>query len=968
MKIYKSLSIILIIILSVVLIQAQSLSSNKSGPRPTIQEMSRQISRMRAEGKTALEIYRYQQTLFQPSAAGAISGTIFQSDGVSPLPNYVNINAYDLYGYFANSTYINAGDTVYSITSLPEGLYYIQADPEGNFVGEFYNDVIDWRQATLVRVGMDSQTTGIDFGLAYGKVISGKILEEISLDPVVGHGLQFLLYQGDATLETDTYRSIYTTPDPSGKYSIWGLAPGNYKLNLSVTGYQQEFYENKTNLALANTLSIGAETDTLKFINFLIAPIVAVQDGYEPNGTYQTAYEIVIGDSVTPQINPAGDVDYFSVNGLAGDTVQLIIKASSIGSAMYPYLGLYDSTGIYLLASTSGANIKVPQYYLPYSGRYYLRINHNGSGGGEEYYYILKLDHASTLLPGNISGNVYLDNLQTPYTGGGYNILLYDSETMTYFTSLSTQSPQFQISNIPSGSYKLKIDTGSDPIYLGEWFNDARTQDDADAILVTPSDTVKNVFIILDRGGCISGRIFLDNLSTDYTAGGMLYLEDGLNVPDGNAYSVAPNEDGLYLVSRLQPGEYKVGFSCQYPLYLEYPIVWYNQVAAPIQGNSLTVTLNDTIKNINFILLKGGRIQGFVHQPDGTTPLGFDSMQVDLMLYDPQSGNVISDMVRNTFSAGYRTEILFPGLYKFQAIAQISSLASWYYTNGHNFEDINTTDINIQPGTVHEVNITLDSGGGSISGVVYEEDGTTPTERAGQIFAYDASGHIVQSTVIGFDPATNQLLETGHYRLAGLKSGGYYLMLAFEFMEMRAMINEAGLTKSVALDGSNGELLPRVRKGIFNMKQVWYGQVVVDVANISYLQFQNIPEGAVIVNVTEPNNTPNINFSDMKSAIDLPGTATPPSEFVLESVYPNPFNPGTTIRYTVPYASHITIEIFDILGRKVAVVFDQEQSAGRHTVQWSGRSDHQYTVTSGIYIARLKAADKISSRKMILLK
>jgi len=951
------------------LLHAQAIDPDKAGSTPSIQEMNKQVAKLRAQGKTAKEIYDYQQTLLVPVVGGSISGNVFKNDGVSPLSFDANITAYDEYGFYKSSAYISAGNSVYTIFSLPPGLYYVQVSPYGNYIGEFYNDATDWRKATLVTVDLDSQVTGIDFQIEEGKVISGKILEEISLDPLAGYFTQFMLFNADAKLESDINRYYYISPDQTGRYFLQGLAPGDYKLKVLVDRYQQEFYQDKAKLSDADVLSLTAQTDTLKFINFLLAPVVGVQDGYEPNNTYQTAYQMMIGDSVTPQINPAGDLDFFTLNGTAGDSLIILLKAGSIGSDMLPYMIVYDSTGTNWLGSWSGSDLKITNILLPYTGRYYCLITNNSpQSGGEEYYYTFIINRAPTLMTGSISGNVFLDNPQTPYNHQGYYIYLYEKETMNMIRSFYSQTAHYQIDDIPVGVYKISLDPSSDPPYIGEWFDNAQTPEQAADITITAADTVKNVDFILDRGGAVSGRIFLDNLLTDYTLGGTLYIDTGSANGFVNGYYVPPNDEGLYLLSGLQPGQYKIGFVPDYTLSNEYPVVWYDQVGASSQGVSVDIMANDTTENITFILRKGGRIQGFVHQPDGMTPLGFDSMQVDLMLYDPESGNIISDVTQNTFSAGYRTPALFPGLYKFQALAQVSSMASWYYDGGNDFEDLNSTGIEVQSGVVHEVDITLPGGEGSISGVVYEEDGSTPTERPGRIYAYDGSGHIVQSTVIGIDPANGQLLDSGQYRLTGLKSGTYYLMLTFDFSDVRMIANKNGPEKSLITDQMDQVLVDRIRPGMLRMKQIWYGEVVVDLDYVRYLQFQNIPDGAVQVSVTEPGDTPDIDFYYLRSAIEITDITNVPAAFGLESIYPNPFNPSTTIRYAVPRAGQVSIEIFDILGRKVVTLFDQNQTTGWHTVQWNGLNEQQQAVTSGIYIARLKAEGQVSAKKMILLR
>lgn len=88
-----------------------------------------------------------------------------------------------------------------------------------------------------------------------------------------------------------------------------------------------------------------------------------------------------------------------------------------------------------------------------------------------------------------------------------------------------------------------------------------------------------------------------------------------------------------------------------------------------------------------------------------------------------------------------------------------------------------------------------------------------------------------------------------------------------------------------------------------------------------------------------------------------------PSELNLFRNYPNPFNTSTTIRYDLPEPSDVTINIYDILGRKVETAFSQRQQAGLHSLIWQAED-----YTSGIYFYKLTTADFSQTKKMILLK
>jgi len=93
-----------------------------------------------------------------------------------------------------------------------------------------------------------------------------------------------------------------------------------------------------------------------------------------------------------------------------------------------------------------------------------------------------------------------------------------------------------------------------------------------------------------------------------------------------------------------------------------------------------------------------------------------------------------------------------------------------------------------------------------------------------------------------------------------------------------------------------------------------------------------------------------------------------PSDFHLFPNYPNPFNPATTLRYALPTRCDVEVAVFNVLGRRVATLVCETQSAGEHTVVWNSTDDKGRTVASGVYFYRVRAGDDVQSRKMVLLK
>jgi hypothetical protein len=93
-----------------------------------------------------------------------------------------------------------------------------------------------------------------------------------------------------------------------------------------------------------------------------------------------------------------------------------------------------------------------------------------------------------------------------------------------------------------------------------------------------------------------------------------------------------------------------------------------------------------------------------------------------------------------------------------------------------------------------------------------------------------------------------------------------------------------------------------------------------------------------------------------------------PVKFHLYHNYPNPFNPETAIRYSLPAKGPVKLVIFNSLGQRVRVLVQKEQKAGYHEVIWDGRDDRGAAVSSGVYIYRLQAASRVASRKMVLIR
>jgi hypothetical protein len=113
------------------------------------------------------------------------------------------------------------------------------------------------------------------------------------------------------------------------------------------------------------------------------------------------------------------------------------------------------------------------------------------------------------------------------------------------------------------------------------------------------------------------------------------------------------------------------------------------------------------------------------------------------------------------------------------------------------------------------------------------------------------------------------------------------------------------------------------------------------------IQIRNISWGKAITSATAiASNGPNI-----------------PQNFLLEQNYPNPFNPSTVIQYGLPQQSHVLLDVYNVIGQKVATLVNENQEAGIHEVHFSGSG-----LPSGVYFYRLTAGGFVNTLKMILTK
>jgi hypothetical protein len=118
----------------------------------------------------------------------------------------------------------------------------------------------------------------------------------------------------------------------------------------------------------------------------------------------------------------------------------------------------------------------------------------------------------------------------------------------------------------------------------------------------------------------------------------------------------------------------------------------------------------------------------------------------------------------------------------------------------------------------------------------------------------------------------------------------------------------------------------------------------------------------------QPTSTVQVTVTLDLIGVDPGGTAGAPPAPSLSQNVPNPFRPGTTLRYALAHPTHVRLAIYDVTGREIRVLVDAVRPSGTSTVTWDGRDAHGRPASAGIYLARLEVEGRILTRKLVLMR
>ncbi len=195
---------------------------------------------------------------------------------------------------------------------------------------------------------------------------------------------------------------------------------------------------------------------------------------------------------------------------------------------------------------------------------------------------------------------------------------------------------------------------------------------------------------------------------------------------------------------------------------------------------------------------------------------------------------------------------------------------------------------------------------------------------------------------------------------------GYLYILDVSDPENPYSISEAYVENAEALYGINGNYLSYYDSGGYKIYDIRNANQLNEAGNYPYVGsvYRILMDGQYAYLA----NSYSFKILDYSAAVGISETDISGQSTALLSNAPNPFNPSTTIRYSLAAPGKVSLCIYNVRGEKVKTLYDGVQDAGAHSHVWDGLDDGGKAVASGVYLSRLESSDQTATGKMLLLK
>ncbi len=863
--------------------------------------------------------------------AAAITGRVIDTRGF-PVA-YANVALYANEWSGTAYSYTDE-DGYYCLNELTPGDYRLRAYSSG-YMMKWYNGKTDYSSADVIHVLQGRETSGIDFTLSRGGMISGRVGNR-SGQPL-----------GDAYVvvyDSLYYWSSYASTNDSGEYRVYGLYTGSYSLCASHLEYSTMWYDEKR----------SSETAT---------PVHVVLDKETPNIDFALWKGATISGVVTNKKQGAISNAYISVF----DTSLNFVSSGYTG-----YSGTYSIARIY-----PGSYYAMAWAYA-YGQRWYDNVSCADSAA------VLSLaenevrEGIDFVLPagGIISGSVS-DASGNPIAWAGVNAYSVDGSESRFASSANDGS--YALAGLSAHQYFVEAYSGN---FLPQWYDHKSSLANADTVRVMEDSTTTGIDFNLTNGWGISGYVLDD--STSLGLAGMCV--EAINITDGFVLSVCTDANGFYQIPA-SPGSYILrAYSNQSP---DYVMTYYSsqgEVGAPSKaeviivcdsGYPIQATMRVQIRKdhaivnrsrISLVLTNDGRLgNGDSLLPSGRWPdstsrnyipegnfifgassdLGtavygsLGGLQnpfnwIPLWNYNEHAGKS-GQMTETFFSSGTDTTICHARLVVSQRL--YSTNAADYVINTYKLHyDGNIFGANLSLRNVYLGEIlrfSISNGKDMIRSIAADS----------LVFAYDSTH--AGGINIGVRALGGSSPKIGWWKVSEDPEN---MTSLYHALENGSAISQSATASDYRLFVSSGPYT------IYEGDSIAFAFAIVaglGSDSLSSASRAAAREYGILISDVKPPDDPTLRI---------------PSSFQLFQNYPNPFNPSTNIKFDLARMSRVRLEVYNVLGQRIEEWNFGTMQAGRYE-----RTLKMDRHPSGLYFYSITAVASdgerfTSVRKMVLVK
>jgi len=758
---------------------------------------------------------------------------------------------------------------------------------------------------------------------------------------------------------------VRSETDADGNYKLGELIPGDYVVFADARGFIGEFYDNTRIFREAAVQQVD-DNETITDINF------SLSEGGTITGTVVTE-----GDSLP----------------LPNAHVVAFLRAAP----RFARHAITDDNGNYEIDALPTGSYAVFANALGFQGEFYddvLELSEATLVEVQEPQSVKGIDFALGITSA-IRGRVTSAETDSAIAGAHVRVFIGPLVSVHRHFFAETRTNE-------NGEYTVEVRPGHYFVFAsaegfnGEFFDDAREFENADLVEVVPDSHTTGIDFELTPRSSISGTVTVQATGEPIAGAVVEAFKENAHIDPAltNAgFRAKTDELGKYTIDNLPSGKYLVLAFAE-----GYLPEFFEESAAKDSADLVVVEDNTDVENIDFTLVTGGSISGFVGSEADSLPIGGALVRV----FASNTGRHLRTFTNN--DGIYKVGGLPTGTYLVQVIAE--GFVPELYDNAEHRGDATRVQVTA-PLETPGIDVYLkphERKRGTIAGRVVADVDESPIFGA-VVMAVSPRDLFPHITFTG---------ERGFYELTDLPPGKYFVFawaegFIGEFYQDAHLFREADpvfVVPEQVTGGIDFGLAPNPRTGIYDImgrvlsretnqpiegalvQAKLDGEVEVNAVTDANGNFAitGLPAGeykiestsvgfsedAATVTVGEGQDAFNVNLemqTDNVTDVGSGDDGATPKSFALFQNYPNPFNPETTIQYQLSQAAEVTLKIFNLLGQEVRTLVNQRQPAGAHAVAWDGKDNFGRQAATGVYIFQLKAGESFKmSKRMMLVK